>query len=137
MQACFDDLLSGAGEGSGWRLPSSDVLALNGRQGALAQGAPLWGGNLTVLLSLLGTPWWPAVRHGVLFLEDVGEHPYRIERMLAQLLHAGVLAQQKLIVLGQFTDYSLSAHDRGYSMARVVEWLRANLKVPVLKTMWW
>jgi len=132
MQACFDDLLAGAGEGSGWRLPSSDVLALNGRQGALAQGAPLWGGNLTVLLSLLGTPWWPAVRHGVLFLEDVGEHPYRIERMLAQLLHAGVLAQQKLIVLGQFTDYSLSAHDRGYSMARVVEWLRANLKVPVL-----
>ena len=69
---------------------------------------------------------------GVLFLEDVGEHPYRIERMLTQLLHAGVLARQKLIVLGRFTDYSLTPHDRGYSLAKVVDWLRAQLKAPVL-----
>jgi muramoyltetrapeptide carboxypeptidase len=39
--------------------------------------APLWGGNLTVLTSLLGTPYFPQVKGGVLFLEDVGEHPYR------------------------------------------------------------
>ena len=52
--------------------------------------------------------------------------------MLAQLLHAGVLARQKLIVLGRFTDYSLTPHDRGYSLAKVVDWLRAQLKVPVL-----
>lgn len=133
MQACFEDLLDGSAEGTGWRLPTRDVAALAGRRSPhLAQHAPLWGGNLAVLVSLLGTPWWPAVAGGVLFLEDVGEHPYRIERMLAQLLHAGVLARQKAILLGQFTDYQRTPHDRGYSMAQVVDWLRSQLKVPVL-----
>ncbi len=132
MLACFDDLISGAGEGTGWRLPAGDIAHLAGRHGLLARQAPLWGGNLAMLLSLLGTPWWPEVKGGVLFLEDVGEHPYRVERMLAQLLHAGVLARQKAIVLGQFTEYKLTPHDRGYSLAKVVDWLRGQLKVPVL-----
>ncbi len=132
MLACFDDLISGSGEGTGWRLPAGDLAALNGRDGLLARRATLWGGNLAMVVSLLGTPWWPQVKGGVLFLEDVGEHPYRIERMLAQLLHAGVLARQKAIVLGQFTEYKLTPHDRGYSMAKVVDWLRSQLKVPVL-----
>jgi muramoyltetrapeptide carboxypeptidase LdcA involved in peptidoglycan recycling len=52
-------------------------------------GATLWGGNLAVLVSLLGTPYFPQIEGGVLFLEDVGEHPYKIERMLNQLLLAG------------------------------------------------
>ena len=132
MLACFDDMVSGSSEGTGWRLPAGDVKALGGRDGLLARQAPLWGGNLAMVQSLLGTPWWPQVKGGVLFLEDVGEHPYRIERMLLQLLQAGVLAQQKLIVLGQFTEYSLSAHDRGYSMAKVVDELRRHVKAPVL-----
>lgn len=130
--ACFEDMASGAGEGTGWRLPAADLTALDGRAGSLAHDATLWGGNLAMVVSLLGTPWWPEVRGGVLFLEDVGEHPYRIERMLAQLLHAGVLARQKTIVLGQFTEYKLVPHDRGYTMRKVLEWLRSQLKVPVL-----
>ena len=53
--------------------------------------------------------------------------------MLAQLLHAGVLARQKAIVLGQFTEYKLTPHDRGYSMKKVVDWLRGQLpRTPVL-----
>ena len=135
MLACFDDLLSGAGEGAGWRLPASDLAALNGKT-RLAHGATLWGGNLTMVASLLATPWWPAkaVQGGVLFLEDVGEHPYRIERLLTQLLHAGVLARQRAVLLGQFTNYRLTPFDRGYKLACVVAWLRAQLKgkVPVL-----
>ncbi len=132
MLACFDDLLSGSGEGTGWRLPAGDVAALAGRQGSLARHALLWGGNLAMVQSLLGTPRWPEVKGGGLFLEEVGEHPYRIERMLLQLLHAGVLARQKAVLLGQFTDYRLNGHDRGYSLAKVVEYLRSQLKVPVL-----
>jgi muramoyltetrapeptide carboxypeptidase len=62
----------------------------------------------------------------------VGEHPYRIERMLTQLLHAGILAQQKAIVLGQFTQYKLTPHDQGFHMQSVVNWLRSHTKVPVL-----
>jgi muramoyltetrapeptide carboxypeptidase len=68
----------------------------------------------------------------VLFLEDVGEHPYRIERMLTQLLHSGVLARQQAVVLGQFTSYKLVPHDKGYKLASVVSWLRSQLDVPVL-----
>ena len=129
MQACFDDLLSGQGEGTGWRQHKSSAACPDELQ---VSNALLWGGNLTVLCSLLGTPYFPQVKGGILFLEDIAEHPYRIERMLTQLLHAGVLARQKLIVLGQFTEYSLSVHDKGYSLAKVVAELRSRLKVPVL-----
>ncbi|MFO1182133.1 LD-carboxypeptidase [Ottowia sp.] len=132
MLACFDDLVSGVGEGTGWRLRAPDVAALGPRQGSLAGHAPLWGGNLCMVTSLLATPWWPDIKGGVLFLEEVGEHPYRIERMLLQLLHAGVLARQKAIVLGDFSDYRLGPHDRGYTLAKVIDHLRAQLKVPVL-----
>ena len=127
MQACFDDLLLEQGEGAGWRLPAAEADA------ALeVHNAKLWGGNLAVLVSLLGTPYLPKVKGGVLFLEDVGEHPYRLERMLTQLLHSGVLAQQKAIVLGQFTNYKLVPHDKGFKLASVVAWLRSQVAVPVL-----
>jgi muramoyltetrapeptide carboxypeptidase len=131
MLACFDDLVSGSAEGTGWRLPAIELAALAGRR-HLARHATLWGGNLSMIASLLGTPWWPEIRGGVLFLEDVGEHPYRIERMLAQLLHAGVLARQKAILLGSFSNYRLMPHDRGYSLAKAVDWLRSQLTTPVL-----
>ena len=92
----------------------------------------LWGGNLAMLVSLLGTPYFPEVEGGILFLEDVGEHPYRVERMLIQLLQSGVLARQKAIMLGRFTQYRLAPHDNGYDMAAVVKWLRAACHVPVV-----
>lgn len=133
MEACFDDLVSGQGEGAGWRLPKANADVLDARRaGVWAQDAVLWGGNLAVLTSLLATPFFPQIKGGVLFLEDVAEHPYRIERMLTQLLHAGVLAQQKAVVLGQFTSYKLTPHDKGFKLASVVSWLRSQLKVPVL-----
>lgn len=133
MEACFEDLLSGQGEGAGWQLARSTQQAYAGRKpGIWARDAVLWGGNLAVLTSLLGTPYLPAIEKGVLFLEDIAEHPYRIERMLTQWLHAGILARQKAIVLGQFTQYKLTPHDKGYKLASVVAWLRQQLKIPVL-----
>ena len=92
----------------------------------------LWGGNLATLMSLLGTPYFPKVRGGILFLEDVSEHPYRIERMLAQLAQAGVLQKQKAILLGGFSDYKLAAHDQGFDLPEVIKWLRREVKVPVV-----
>ncbi|MEY3488863.1 MAG: hypothetical protein RL655_431 [Pseudomonadota bacterium] len=133
MLACFDDVLQGQGEGVGWRLSSATQKFYSQRKaGTWARDGVLWGGNLAVLVSLLGTPYFPQIDRGVLFLEDISEHPYRIERMLTQLLHAGVLARQQAIVLGQFTQFQLTAHDKGFKLASVVEWLRSNLKVPVL-----
>lgn len=141
MEACFDDLLCGQGEGAGWQLPTTDLPPLRARKRkgtaddvpTLATGpATLWGGNLTVLCSLVGTPWLPVVKGGVLFLEDVNEHPYRLERQLTQLLHAGILGQQKAVLLGAFNRFTLTPHDKGFKLQTVVDWLRSQLKVPVL-----
>ncbi len=130
MEACFDDLVSGRGEGTGWRMPVRDAEALGKLRSV--HGAVLWGGNLCVLTSLLGTPYFPAIEQGVLFLEDVNEHPYRVERMLDQLRHAGVLGRQKAVVLGQFTGVRKVPHDRGFGMRSVVGRLRELIKPPVL-----
>ncbi|VTU20669.1 Murein tetrapeptide carboxypeptidase [Variovorax sp. SRS16] len=130
MEACFDDLLSGQGEGTGWRMPAQRGAAVPALRSI--HGATLWGGNLCVLVSLLGTPYFPAIDKGVLFLEDVNEHPYRVERMLEQLRHAGVLARQKAVVLGHFTGIRKVPHDRGFGMQTVVARLRELIKVPVL-----
>ena len=133
MEACFEDMVSGQGEGTGWYFSTACAAAnAKRRAGVWAHESVLWGGNLAVLVSLLGTPYFPSVKNGILFLEDVGEHPYRIERMLTQLLHAGVLAQQKAIVLGQFSSYKLTPHDKGFKLQSVIDWLRMHVKAPVL-----
>lgn len=141
MEACFDDLLCGQGEGAGWTLPKPDVRTLVEKRPSSAAGdqpllkvgnATLWGGNLTVLCSLVGTPWLPQIKGGVLFLEDVNEHPYRVERQLTQLLHAGILGEQKAVVLGSFNRFKLVPHDKGFKMQTVVDWLRSKVKAPVL-----
>src|SRR3546814_12688995 len=69
-----------------------------------------------MVASLIGTPYMPKTDGGILFLEDVAEHPFRVERMLTQLWQAGILATQKAIVLGHFTDYRLGAHENGFDM---------------------
>lgn len=143
MEACFDDLIYGQGEGTGWRqhkeTSKNATLSIaenldNTRASAdfFTHDAVLWGGNLTVLTSLIGTPYFPKIDGGVLFLEDVGEHPYRVERMLTQLLNSGVLQQQNAIVLGQFTQFKLVPHDRGFKLQSVVDWLRKSTQKPVL-----
>jgi muramoyltetrapeptide carboxypeptidase len=92
----------------------------------------LWGGNLAMMTSLLGTPYMPKIKGGILFVEDVGEHPYRIERMLNQLAQAGILGQQKALLIGGFTDYRLAAHDRGYDLKAAITYIRKSVKIPVV-----
>jgi muramoyltetrapeptide carboxypeptidase len=64
----------------------------------------LIGGNLSLLCSLIGTPWLPDFRGRILFLEDVGEQPYRFDRMLTQLRNAGLLQQVAGIAVGVNAD---------------------------------
>lgn len=92
----------------------------------------LWGGNLTVLCSLLGTPYFPDVNNGILFLEDVNESPYRIERHLTQLYNAGVLQRQQAILLGDFSHYQLSPADYGYDLPQVWDWLASRTGLPIV-----
>jgi muramoyltetrapeptide carboxypeptidase len=92
----------------------------------------LWGGNLTMLTHLIGTPWMPQVKGGILFVEDINEHPYRVERMLLQLLHAGILAKQKALLLGDFSSFKLTDYDNGYDFNAMLAHLRGKLQIPVL-----
>lgn len=134
MLACFDDLVARQSEGTGWRILRRHWTG-GDRASVCDDGVrgTLWGGNLAVLVSLLGTPYFPQVRGGILFLEDVAEYPWRIERMLTQLLNAGVLASQKAILLGGFTGYTATTHDRGFKLRTVIEWVQSQIKAPIIE----
>lgn len=93
----------------------------------------LWGGNLALLASLAGTPYFPAIEEGILYAEEVGEDPYAIERMFLQLYHAGSLGRQRALLLGDFVDCKPDKPGRyPYSMEEVIETLRKLLPFPVL-----
>lgn len=123
-QDCFTEAMSGALEAVGFRTEAGfDGLGVAGT---------LWGGNLAMVCSLLGTPHFPKIKGGILFLEDVGEQPFRVERMLMQLQMAGVLDAQKAVVLGEFSAWRKTAVDRGYNLKSAVAALRAATKTPIL-----
>jgi muramoyltetrapeptide carboxypeptidase len=110
----------------------SDEIAWEGDGPDVVAKGTLWGGNLTLLATLVGTAYLPAVAGGILFLEDVAEHPYRIERMLYQLHFAGILASQRAVLLGAFTEYALNANDGGYDFAAAIAQLRDIAGVPIV-----
>ena len=121
---CFVEAMGGELEAVGFRTePGFDGLDVKGR---------LWGGNLAMLMSLLGTPHWPRIQGGVLFLEEVNEHPFRVERSLLQLQQAGVLQAQKAVVLGAVSAWKPSPLDRGYTLKTAVARVRAGMKTPLL-----
>lgn len=95
-----------------WRLAGGDapVEIFNPDDkpmGTLHEGeaeGTLIGGNLTMLVSMLGTRYMPSLEGAILFLEEIGEAPYRVDRHLATLQLAGVFDQIAGLVLGAFTD---------------------------------
>ncbi|BDH45519.1 muramoyltetrapeptide carboxypeptidase [Salmonella enterica subsp. enterica serovar Choleraesuis] len=97
----------------------------------------VWGGNLAMLTSLLGTPWFPKIDNGILVLEDINELPFRVERMLLQLHYAGVLKRQRAIVFGDFTGGKPNDYDAGYDMTSVVNLLRSKLNIPLITGFAW
>ena len=102
------------------------------RRDVKAEGT-LWGGNLSVLASLAGSPYMPDIQGGILFLEDVGEQPYRIERMLQTLHLAGVLSKQQAVVFGDFRMGTIrDVYDSSYDFTSVVNNVARIAKVPVL-----
>ena len=121
---CFVEAMSGTLEAVGFRTES-------GFDGLQTKGV-LWGGNLAMVASMVGTRHFPRVKGGILFLEDVNEHPYRVERSLLQLHQAGVLDAQKAVLLGAFTEWRKSPLDRGYSLKHAIAAVRAVTKTPLL-----
>ena len=93
----------------------------------VAEG-PLLGGNLSVLTRLIGTPWMPELCGSVLLIEDVGEQPYRLDRMWMHLRLAGLLEGVRGVAFGEFTG--CDEKDAGYTSADVLDELASKLGVP-------
>ena len=121
---CFVEAMTGALRAVGFRTEA-------GFDGLHAKGT-LWGGNLAMLCSMLGTRHFPRVKGGILFVEEVNEHPYRVERCLLQLHQAGVLGEQRAVLLGAVSDYKASPLDRGYTLRSAVAYVRSVTRTPVV-----
>lgn len=94
----------------------------------------LWGGNLCLVASLVGTPWMPEIAHegGILFLEDVAEPAYKVERMLLTLLEAGILGRQRAVILGDFSNADDAARFEGdHPLAAALRLIRSRLPASI------
>lgn len=108
-------------------MPAADLSARETYVAGTAEG-PLVGGNLSVLTRLLGTPFLAPLEGAILLLEDVGERPYRLDRMWTHLTLAGVFRQVRGIVLGEFTG--CEEKDADYSSGEVLRELAARTGLP-------
>ncbi|MGA7540162.1 MAG: LD-carboxypeptidase [Steroidobacteraceae bacterium] len=107
--------------------PAAALTGTDTYFGGAAEG-PLLGGNLSVLTRLLGTPFLPPLEGAILLLEDVGERPYRLDRMWTHLALAGVFRQVRGIVLGAFTG--CEEKEAAYSSADVLRDLAQTTGLP-------
>ncbi|MBN3791370.1 muramoyltetrapeptide carboxypeptidase [Burkholderia sp. Ac-20353] len=112
--------------------PSTTIVAEAPQVQSVNVSGTLWGGNLAILTSLVGTPYMPDIDGGILFIEDVNEQPFRIERMIYQLHLSGLLARQQALVIGQFTGGRPFEYDNGYDMQAMLEQVRAVIGIPVV-----
>jgi muramoyltetrapeptide carboxypeptidase len=100
-EQCLRDVLFNAAPAG--ILPQPDEPAVMTLRDGVAEG-PLVGGNLALLAGMCGTPGAPVARGCILFVEDVGEHAYRLDRQWTQLMLAGALDGVAGIAFGRFTD---------------------------------
>ncbi|MGB0915287.1 MAG: S66 peptidase family protein [Crocinitomicaceae bacterium] len=91
----------------------------------------LYGGNLSVLTSLIGSDYLPDWKGKILFLEDVMEEPYRIDRMLTQLQLSGILDQVDGIVLGNFRKCTAEEPHKSFTLEEVFSQHFKNFRKPV------
>ena len=104
-------------------------------RGGVACGR-LLGGNLSILCTTLGTPYQPSFRNKILFLEELGEAPYRVDRMLTHLLNAGVLQQVSGVAVGTNSNCTdpkaKTSKEYRQTLEDVLQERLRPLKVPVL-----
>lgn len=110
--------------------PAGGPGAAEPLHGGVAEG-PLVGGNLALVCATLGTPFAVRAEGAILFLEEVGEHAYRVDRLLSQLRLAGVLRAVAGIALGGFTECPDDEADGVPALPEVIRDRLAGLGVPV------
>lgn len=126
-EAQFWQIASGA---TGVPLVGPGGEALVGMCNGETEGV-LLGGNLALTAALLGTPYLPDLRGAILFLEDVGEAPYRIDGLLARLRLAGVLGQLGGLVYGAFTDAEPATNRPSFTVDEVLAHYASYVEGPV------
>jgi len=92
----------------------------------------LTGGNISVLTALAGTPFQPSFRDKIVFLEDVGEQPYRIDRLLTQLLQATDLSRAAGIALGVFAECTPKNTEFSFTLPETLTDRLGTLGIPVV-----
>jgi muramoyltetrapeptide carboxypeptidase len=92
----------------------------------------LLGGNLSLVANLIGTPFIPDFRNCIMFLEEVGEEPYRVDRMFTQLSNAGILRGIGGVLAGQFADCLPKGNPESPTIDAVLQGALSRLRVPVL-----
>ncbi|MBK8500891.1 MAG: LD-carboxypeptidase [Saprospiraceae bacterium] len=95
-----------------------------------AEGS-LTGGNLSLLTAMVGTPWLPGFAHKIVCIEDIGEKPYRIDRMLVQLFQATDLDKAAGIILGQFKDCEAKPEEKSFSLEETLRHQFKDISAPV------
>jgi muramoyltetrapeptide carboxypeptidase len=133
----FDRVLTNLSEpGRLGRIPQpADVLVP--RENRLVTLSPgiaegrLFGGNLTLIQALIGTPYFPDLDDAILFIEDVGEDLYSVDRMLAHLRLIGALDKLRGVIIGRFTEMKRATEDGGLGFDEVLETYLLPLKIPV------
>ena len=130
--------LDAESEAQFWSVAGGRTVELAGpgdeRLAAMQEGEAtgvLLGGNLALTAALLGTPYLPDLGGAILFLEDVGESPYRIDGMLARLRLAGVLGQLGGLVFGAFTDSDPPSDRPSFSVDEVLAHYASFVDGPV------
>lgn len=142
LSSDFGDRVDPVVEEEFWRLLTAPAIPLRvvprpgGKTRMLAAGRTigrLLGGNLSLIVTLLGTPYSPSFAGGILFFEEVGEEPYRIDRMLTHLRNAGGLRGVRGLLTGRFTDCLPGDPARpGRLVGDILEEMAGEMHVPFL-----
>ena len=111
------------------RAATSPEFQLRTIKQGIAEGR-LIGGNLSVLAALIGTPYAADIRDAILFLEDVGEAPYRIDRMLTQLEQSAPLSTVRGVMLGVFSKVVAAANEASLTLQQTLDDHFAALDIP-------
>jgi len=112
-----------------WTISNGDSPSMEAIREGEAEGK-LYGGCLSLLVASLGTPYEIQTDDTVLFLEDLGEWPYRIDRMLIHLKYSGKLERVRGIVFGEMLECSPSA-ESGYTLQQAIKRMLGDLKIPI------
>jgi muramoyltetrapeptide carboxypeptidase len=117
-----------AGEAVIMENPSHNQVQFSTVAPGKAQGK-LLGGNLSVICAMLGSPYLPGWNQSILFIEDIGEDIYRVDRMLTQLKNAGILHRLSGLIFGQCTNCSLG-DEPNFTLTQVLQDHILPLNIP-------